>query len=66
MMDYIVNFFIISIPTLNLFSFILGGMWGLSTGAFNRYRAWWWIVGYFMLVAGYYALAAGAFNHLIP
>jgi hypothetical protein len=56
------NFFEISITSLNLFSFVLGGIWGLSTPVFNRYRSWWWVVGYFAIVAAYYALTAGAIN----
>jgi len=56
-MDY-VNLFAISLGSMNLFSFVLGAIWGLSTGAFSRYRSWWWVVGYFMLVAGWYALKA--------
>lgn len=57
------NFFNIGIYTMNLFSFILGMAFGLSTGAFNRYRSWWIVVAYFAMVAGFYAVKAGA---LIP
>ena len=53
------TFFQISFNSLNLFSFILGGIWGLSTGAFNRHRNWWVIVLYFVFVAFYYAHSAG-------
>ena len=49
------TFFAISFATLNLFSFFIGMIVGLSTGAFNRYRAWWWVVAYFAIVALYYA-----------
>lgn len=56
------NFFDISFVSLNLFSFMLGGIWGLSTGAFNRFRNWWVIVAYFAGVALYFAFKAGAFN----
>lgn len=56
------NFFDISFQSLNLLSFVLGGIWGLSTPVFNRYRSWWWIVGYFVIVAIYYAAMAGEFN----
>lgn len=56
------TFFAISFATLNLFSFFIGMIVGLSTGAFNRYRAWWWVVAYFAIVALYYAYVAGAFN----
>jgi len=55
------NWFIISIETLNLFSFVLGGMWGLSTSCFNRYRNWWVIAIYFILVAIYFAAESGHF-----
>lgn len=54
------NVFTISFNTLNLFSFIMGMIFGLSTGAFNRYRTWWLVVMYFMGVAGFYAIKSGA------
>lgn len=53
-------FFDISLYSLNLFSFILGVIFGLSNGAFNRYRTWWIVVVYFAVVAAYYALKSGA------
>jgi hypothetical protein len=55
----LVNVFTISFETLNLFSFILGAMWGLSTSCYNRFRHWWVIVGYFVTVAIFFALKAG-------
>lgn len=60
-MDYLTNLFMISFKTLNIFSFILGMMAGLSTGAFDRHKPWLVVVAYFMGVAGYYALISGAF-----
>ena len=60
-MEYVKNFFEISFGALNLLSFILGAMYGLSTSAFNRYRQWWLVVIYFVCVAGFYALKSGAF-----
>jgi len=54
--------FKISFDTLNIFSFILGGMWGLSFGIWYRWKAWLVIVGYFACVAIYFAAKAGVFT----
>jgi len=54
------NWFLISIESLNLFSFVLGAMYGLSTSAFNRYKQWWNVAGYFVLVALYFAFKSGS------
>jgi hypothetical protein len=48
------NFFEISLATLNLFSFVLGGIWGLSTSRFNPYKSWWMVILYFVGVAIYF------------
>lgn len=64
-MEILINVFTISLGTLNLFSFIIGMIFGLSTGAFSRYRTWWIVVAYFMVVALFYALKSGAFNHFL-
>jgi len=53
------NWFLISVGSLNIFSFVLGGMWGLSTSCFKRYRNWWIIAIYFIGVAIYFAVKAG-------
>jgi hypothetical protein len=63
--DYVKDFFTISVSHLNLFSMVLGAIWGLSTSVWRRYHQWWWIVGYFIIVALYYANQSGDFaNHL--
>lgn len=59
-MDYFVNFFEISFNTINLFSIMIGMIFGLSTGVFCRYRSWWVVVGYFAMLSGWYAIKAGA------
>lgn len=56
------DFLKISFGTLNLFSFILGGMWGLCFGIWYRWKAWLVIVGYFACVATYFAAKSGAFS----
>ena len=61
-LDYFKDFLTISPSHLNLFSMVLGAIWGLSTSMWRRYKQWWWIVGYFIIVAIYYANMAGAFN----
>ena len=58
------NFFNIGLGSLNLFSVVLGAMWGLSTGIY-KHRQWIWIVGYFVIVALYFAFTSGAFNSII-
>ena len=67
--DYLRNFFSIGFEHLNLFSIVLGAIWGLSTSMWKRYHQWWWVVGYFVMVALYFANEAGAFsnslNHLM-
>ena len=55
-----INLFAISFGTLNLFSFILGSIWALSTSCYGRYRYWWLIAGYFATIAVFYAFKAGA------
>jgi|APFre7841882654_1041346.scaffolds.fasta_scaffold75283_1 hypothetical protein len=62
--DYFKDFFTISIDHLNLFSIVLGAIWGLSTSMWKRYHQWWWVVGYFVIVSLYFANEAGAFNHM--
>lgn len=62
-MEKYYNLFEIGIGNLNLLSFILGGMWGLSTSCFNRYRQWWIVAAYFVAVAIYFAAESG---HLHP
>jgi len=52
------TFFSISFGTLNLFSFVLGGIWGLSTTRFNPYKSWWAIIWYFVAVAAYFWLTS--------
>jgi hypothetical protein len=59
-MEYFVSFFEISLNTINLFSIMIGIIFGLSTSAFNRYRSWWIVVGYLGMLAGWYAIKAGA------
>jgi predicted Na+-dependent transporter len=59
------NFFEISIEAINLLSIMIGMGIGLSTGAFNRYRAWWLVVLYLVFVCLHYALKAGAFAQYI-
>ncbi|MCK9369183.1 hypothetical protein M0R04_04530 [Candidatus Dojkabacteria bacterium] len=63
-MEAMKSFFDIGFTTINLFSMVLGAMFGLCTSVFNRYLQWLWVVGYFAGVAFYYALKAGAFNKL--
>lgn len=53
------TFFNIGIETLNLFSIVLGAIFGLSTGVFNRFYQWWLVVGYFAAVSFYYYLQSG-------
>lgn len=48
------TFFAISLTSLNLFSFVLGGIWGLSTSRFNPYKTWWVVIGYFVCVGLYF------------
>lgn len=54
------SFFEISLETINLLSIMIGMVIGLSTGAFNRYRAWWLVVLYFVSVSIYFAFRSGA------
>jgi hypothetical protein len=51
-----------SFSQLNLFSFVLGGIWGLSSYRWNPWKSWRWIVVYFAGVAFYYAWTSGAFR----
>lgn len=55
------SFFEISFQAVNLLSIMIGMVIGLSTGAFNRYRAWWLVVLYLVFVCLYYAMKAGVF-----
>lgn len=64
MNEFLTNLFIISWKNLNIFSFMLGAMYGLSTSAFNRFKQWWVIVGYLACVALYYAFKSGAFKQI--
>jgi uncharacterized membrane protein YgaE (UPF0421/DUF939 family) len=59
------NFLEISFGTLNLLSFVLGAIYGLSTSAFNRYKQWQVVVAYFVCVALWYAFKAGALNKIM-
>lgn len=52
----------ISFKSLNLFSFVLGAIWGLSTGWF-RYKNWWTIIAYFAIVAFIYANSEAISNY---
>lgn len=45
------TFFAISFQTLNLFSFVLGGMWGASYTRWRPHKIWLVITGYFAAVA---------------
>ena len=54
------SFFEISLGALNLMSIMIGMILGLSTGAFNRYRAWWVVVAYLVMVSFNYAIKSGA------
>jgi hypothetical protein len=54
------TFFHISVESLNLFSMVLGVIFGLSTGIFNRFYQWWLVVGYFAAVAFYFYIQSGA------
>ena len=59
-------FFEISLTSLNLFSFVLGAMWGLASFRWNPWRSWIWIVIYFGAVALYYYLkSAGHLNGVV-
>ena len=57
------TFFAISFETLNVFSFVLGAIFGLSTGWF-KYRTWWVIVAYFAIVAFFYANSEGVEDYM--
>lgn len=57
------TFFSISFETLNVFSFVLGAIWGLSTG-WIKYRMWWIICIYFAIVAFYYANTEGVEDYM--
>lgn len=58
-------FFEISLSSLNLMSIMIGMVLGLSTGAFNRYRAWWLVVLYLTFVALNYAMKAGMIKNIL-
>ncbi len=49
------TFFSISFETLNVFSFVLGAIYGLSNTGWFKYRSWWVVIAYFAIVAFYYA-----------
>lgn len=50
------NFFVISLFKLNLFSFVLGMMYGLSSYRWNQSKSWLQVVAYFACVGAYYAI----------
>lgn len=60
--QFVSNFFVISFGTMNLFSFILGVMTGLCSSTFDRHKPWLGVVGYFIMIALYYAVMGWAFG----
>jgi hypothetical protein len=60
-------FFEISFGQLNLFSIVLGAMWGLASFRWNPWKPWLWIVVYFAGVALYYYLkSSGLLDGVVP
>lgn len=58
------TFFSISFETLNLFSFVLGAIYGLSNSGWFKYRSWWVVISYFAIVAFFYANTEGVEDYM--
>jgi hypothetical protein len=55
------SFLIISVSTLNLFSFILGMVYALSFTYYRRNFVWMQVVGYFAVLALFFYATSGGF-----
>jgi hypothetical protein len=60
------SFFEISFGQLNLFSIVLGAIWGLASFRWNPWKPWLWIVAYFAGVALYYYLKSSGAGFVVP